>query len=66
MMKAELYEETIDRILLKLRDVMNILTKEIPLEDPDMDVIEWNASPVGRAVNLLDDIMGILEESIVE
>lgn len=48
----------IDDIITKLNEVTEILTKEIPL--PDMDVSEWNQTPIGRAVGTVDEVREML------
>lgn len=56
-------DETIDKILKLLNGVQDILTKELDPPHPDeMDVSEWNATPVGRAVGLLGDACDMLTE----
>ena len=45
-------------IIAKLDLVKDILTKEIPL--PDMDVIEWGQTPIGRAVGTIEDVIEML------
>jgi len=50
----------IDAIIAKLNAVTQILTKEIPL--PDMDVSEWNQTPIGRAVGGIGDAIEMLTE----
>jgi len=54
-------EEMINDLIDRLDKVVKILTKEIPI--PDMDVIEWNGTPVGRAVGDIGDVMEILQEA---
>ena len=53
-------DETIDAIIAKLNEATAILTKEIPL--PDMDVSEWNQTPIGRAVGAIGDALELLVE----
>lgn len=52
-------DEEINMLIIRLNEVTDILTKEIPL--PDMDVQEWNQTPIGRAVNLVGGIIETLE-----
>ena len=53
-------EATFAKIIALLDEVTRILTKEVPL--PDMDVSEWNQTPIGRAVAKIGDALELLED----
>ena len=50
----------LDEIVTTLSEAQEILTKEIPA--PDMDVTEWNATPVGRAVRRIQNAINLIVE----
>ena len=50
--------DQINDLIAKLEKVKNILNENLP----DIDVSEWNASPIGRATNRLQDVIDGLEE----
>jgi len=57
-------EEIFDAIIAKLNEAQAILTKELPM--PDMDVAEWNATPIGRAVSPIGDVLELMQELELE
>jgi hypothetical protein len=57
-------EEIFDAIIAKLNEAQAILTKELPM--PDMDVAEWNATPIGRAVSRIGDVLELMQELELE
>jgi len=55
-------DATIEQIIGKLHEVLDILRMEF-VPDADMDVTEWNETPIGRAMYRIDDVITMLEES---
>ena len=60
----ELEEEQIDDIVAKLSEIQEILlahdkeTRAIP----DMDVVEWNGTPIGRAIGRIQNVINVFTE----
>lgn len=52
-------EEAIDAIISKLSEVAKTLAA---IEKPDMDVVEWSATPIGKAVWYIEETIEMLEE----
>lgn len=59
-MNQEILDNKLDLIGQKLVKATEILVKEIPL--PDMPVQEWNQTPIGRVVYLLEEALDQLEQ----
>lgn len=55
-------ELVINEIVTKLSEAQEILTKEIPSADTDMDVSRWNATPVGKAVHRIQHAINLILE----
>jgi hypothetical protein len=53
-------DEHVNAIIAKLTEAENIL-KEIPV--PDMDIAEWNATPIGRAMRRIADAIDMLVDA---
>ena len=51
---------SVNAVIAKLNQATSILTQEIP--QPDMDVIEWRQTPIGRAVSAIEEAIEILVE----
>ena len=56
-------EEQINDIIAKLNAVQDIIIAydKKTMLDPNMDVSEWNSTPIGRAVHMLGTAMEMLE-----
>ena len=57
----EIAEEQIDEIIVKLSEAQEILAA-VPVVPPDMEVTEWNATPVGRALARIQSAINMLVE----
>jgi hypothetical protein len=57
----EIDEETLNDIIAKLNEAQDILLKEVPI--PDMTVQEFNATPQGRAVRRIQDVLILIEDA---
>jgi hypothetical protein len=57
----EITGSEIEKQLALLSEALKILT-EIPVDPPDMDVVAWNGTPIGRACNRIQDVIEFLEE----
>jgi hypothetical protein len=60
-MSGEMNEEMLNEMLRKLAAVTEILTKEIPVLD--MDVSDWNQTPIGRAVSGIEEVCDMIQEA---
>jgi hypothetical protein len=45
-------------VIAKLNEALRILTEEIPT--PDMDVVEWSKTPIGRAVDAIGEAIDLI------
>ena len=57
----EIAEEQIDEIVVKLSEAQEILAA-VPVDPPDMEVTEWNATPIGRALSRIQSAINLLVE----
>jgi len=57
---TDITDDDIDAIVAKLEEAQNCL-KEVPV--PDMDISEWNATPIGRATNRIADAIDMLVDA---
>ena len=53
-------DDDINEIIAKLNEATNILTKTTAFED--IDITEWNQTPIGQAVRRIADAIEMLEE----
>lgn len=51
--------ETLCAVIDKLNEARDILTKDMP----DMDISEWNATPIGRAVRRITDAIDMMVDN---
>jgi hypothetical protein len=52
-------DEAINKVIDKLNNAQSILTEDLP---PDMEVTEFNKSPLGRAVRLIEEAKEMLTD----
>ena len=57
----EIDEDTLNDIIAKLNEAQDILLKTISV--PDMTVMEFNATPTGRAVRRIQDVLILIEDA---
>ena len=57
----EIDEDTLNEIIAKLNEAQDILLKTISV--PDMTVTEFNATPTGRAVRRIQDVLILIEDA---
>ena len=57
----EFDDEQIAEIVTKLSEAQEILAA-VPIDPPDMEVTEWNATPIGRALARIQSAVNMLVE----